>query len=63
MKALNLVPTEIVDIYITKNYMKRIQFFWTSHCGSVVKNPTRIRENVGSIPGPIRWVKDTAFPV
>ena len=25
-----------------------------------VKNPTGIREDVGSIPGPTQWVKDSA---
>ena len=34
----------------------------SSHHGSVVKNPTRIHEDVGSIPGLTQWVKDLALP-
>ena len=30
----------------------------SSHCGSVVTNPTRIEEDKGSIPGLAQWVKD-----
>ena len=35
---------------------------WSSHCGSVVMNPTSIHEDIGSIPGPVQWVKDSALP-
>ena len=34
----------------------------TSHCGSVVMNPTSIHEDMGSIPGLSQWVKDPALP-
>ena len=27
-----------------------------------VKNPPSIHEDVGSVPGPVRWVKDLAWP-
>ena len=34
----------------------------SSHCGSVVMNPTRIHEDVGLILHPAQWVKDPALP-
>ena len=33
-------------------------FCGSSHHGSVVTNPTKIHEDVGSIPGLAQWVKD-----
>ena len=35
----------------------------SSHCGSVVMNPTSILEDVGSIPGLTQWVKDLGVAV
>jgi len=35
---------------------------WSSCCGSVVMNPTSIREVVDSIPGLAHWVKDPELP-
>ena len=32
-----------------------------THCGSAVMNPISIREDVGLIPGPTQWVKDSAL--
>ena len=34
----------------------------SSHCGSVVMNPTSIHEDVGLIPGLAQWVNDPALP-
>ena len=38
-----------------------MQNFRSSHCGSVVTNPTSIHEDSGSIPGLAQWVKDLAL--
>ena len=34
----------------------------SSHCGSVVTNPTNIHEDTGLIPSLAQWVKDLALP-
>ena len=41
--------------------MKSCSGFWSSCCGSVVTNPTRIHEDSCSIPDPTQWVKDSAL--
>ena len=35
--------------------------FWSSCCGTVQMNPTRIREDAGSTPGLAQWVKDSVL--
>ena len=34
----------------------------SSHCGSDVRNPTSIHEDVGLIPGSVQWLKDLMLP-
>ena len=34
----------------------------SSHCGSMVTNPTSIHEDVGLISGLMQWIKDPALP-
>ena len=34
---------------------------WSSHCGSVVTNPTTILGDIGPIPSLAQWVKDLAL--
>ena len=40
----------------------KAQFSGSSHCSSVVMNPTSIHKDVGSILGFAHWVKDPALP-
>jgi len=47
------------SIYITLKYNFSLKKTWgTSHCGSVVMNPTSIHEDAGTIPGLFQWGKD-----
>ena len=46
--------------FITRNVFNFV--FRSSHCGSAVTNPTRIREDVDSIAGLAQWVKDQVLP-
>ena len=34
------------------------EIMWSSHCCSVVRNPTSIHEDAGLMPGLAQWVKD-----
>ena len=38
------------DLYLRKRWVKMDQL-WSSHCGSMVMNPTGMHEDMGSIPG------------
>ena len=43
-------------------FNKNLTNFRSSHCGSVVTNPTSVHEDSGSIPGLTQWVKNLALP-
>ena len=46
-----------------KNVVLKKTEIESSHCGSAVMNPTRIYEDVDSIPGLAQWVKDLVLQV
>ena len=50
-----------VPNYAEMLLLKKVFLFWSSHCGSVVMNPTSIHEEGSLILGPAQWVKDTAL--
>ena len=54
IKEKPIVKNTITEV---KNSLER-----SSHCGSVVTNPTSIHEDLDSIPGLVQWVKDPASP-
>ena len=45
-------------IYANKKYDIKNSANRSSHCGSVVTNPTSIHKDMSLIPGPAQWVKD-----
>ena len=63
-EILSFLKTETVSslsvwhtVMLNKSLLNR-----SSHCGSVVTNPTSIHEDVGLIPGLDQWVKGLALP-
>ena len=59
--ALLAVQTRYLTI-LSLSFLIRKVGLWNSYCSSVVKNPTSIHEDSGSISGPIQWVKDLVLP-
>ena len=49
-------------IYKTKTDPQAQKTMGSSHCGSVVTNPTSTHEGAASILGLAQWVKDLALP-
>ena len=45
------------DVFMCKN----IQYWWISHCGSVVMQLTSIHKDTGSTAGRTHWVKELAL--
>jgi len=52
--------TNFSTFKVIKIHIKKI-WYWSSHCGSAVMNPTSIHEDMGSTPGLAQWVKDLAL--
>ena len=48
----------IIFLYQFSRYSLKEISLRSSHCGSVVMNPTSIHEDAGSIPGLVQWVMD-----
>ena len=51
------VDVEHRGVTTNKHDKLKIKLKRSSHCGSMVVNPTGIHEDVGSIPGLTQWVK------
>ena len=60
LKQCNMEPDQVTVTFILKksNNSKEQS---CSHCSSTLTTPTRVHEDVGSIPGPAQWVKDLAL--
>ena len=43
-------------------FLKKKSVVGSSHCGSVVMNPTSMPEDMGLIPGLAQWHKDPVLP-
>ena len=60
----HFVNTEMLKVQvfsITSQVIRKVTK-GSSHCGSVVTNPTSIHEDAGSIPCLAQWVKDLSLP-
>jgi len=57
--AINLLKLTLSAPSVHKS---EVQLVWSSHHGAAETNPTRNHEVVGSIPGLVQWVEETALP-
>ena len=54
-------PTKLKSLGLYHNFStfeSCLKIFRSSRCGSVVKNPTRVHDDVGLTPALAWWVKD-----
>ena len=57
----NACRCDYYSLQLPSYIFEKLQEFQSSHCDSVVTNPTRIHEDEGSIPSLTQWVKDLAL--
>ena len=60
--SIHVASDGVLAPWYKVHYTCNKKHLWSSHCGSVVTNPTSIHEDVGLIPGPAQWVGDPALP-
>ena len=56
LPGIEFTESEIYQLY------EYIDTGWSSHCGAADMNPTRTREDAGSILGLTQWVEDLVWP-